>query len=986
MKLSVNRIYLALIALICGIGIAFAVAPPAGSVIGNQATASYTDSTGAPRTTTSNLVQTTVAQVNAFTLTQDQTKSVAPGGTVYFPHTITNTGNGPDTYSLAVADGTVGNGVNSVMCTGGVAGAATPAGCNVFVYPDTYGTGVPDMSNGFLIGTALTPPVAAGNTYKFVVAMQWPAAQTTNPTPVEKLSVSATSQGGTNGSTPASTPTITNTDTINVTNAAVINVTKALSKTTGNRSTAACVAPYGTVAAPSTGCENLTVTLSYTNTGGSAATVTITDLIDPSIAPTPPNPTVGFRYVAGSGKWSGCTGTALTDAGAAEAAACGLTTYDWAVTTANKVTAVIPNVAPGQSGTISFDLNVSSTAPTGTTGTSNTASFSTPTQPATPTNTATYTVASTAGVVANNKTTASTNAAGAGDNEVTLASAPQGASIWFKNVVWNTGSDIDTFDMTTTSTTFPAGTSIAYYSDTGTAAGVTGSATPSSVGSPLTDSTGNGIVDTGPIAAGAYKVVWTKIDLQPNTTLDAPASFNLVKRATSKNDPAVFDEVTDKLTDIIEKTVDLANGAIVGAGTQPNTGTGVQGYPIPPPATPPAPFVTPAVATTNNPVQPGSKTRFNLTLAPSTADSFDFSAWNDYTSVATFTSAFGTGTSAGYSVAYYAGVCPAIGTAISGSGISNTGVIIPGIVPYSFCAEITVPASAAAGTVDIYFRAISPVTGKLTAPYASWDVKHDAFKVAATSVVTITPDRNGTTFPGGNVVYPHQVCNVGNTAAPVTITYTNSNTAAGFTTAMWLDVNNNGNIDSPPDTAIATGSVITVPANGCLNILDNTFSPSGAANGVTNATTIVASVGGTPVGTVTDTTSITVSDIGLVKEQREVTCTGGAAGVAAAGVNGTWVAGNLPGKTNPGACIQYRITATNSGSAAVTGLVISDTTPNYTTYNTAACTASANTGSVTTPTVATSPANGATGNVASSSAAVPSLGSVQLVFCVKVDS
>jgi trimeric autotransporter adhesin len=963
MKLSINRIYLALLALICGIGIAFAVAPPAGSVIGNQATASYTDSTGAPRTTTSNLVQTTVAQVNAFTLTQDQTKSVAPGGTVYFPHTITNTGNGPDTYSLAVADGTAGNGVNSVMCTGGVAGAATPAGCNVFVYPDADGDGVPD-SNVFLTGTALTPPVAAGGTYKFVVAMQWPAAQTTNPTPVEKLSVSATSQGGTNGSTPASTPTITNTDTINVTNAAVINVTKAMSKTTGNRSTATCsAAPY---VQGVSGCENLTVTLSYTNTGGAAATVTITDLIGSGA-------TAGLRYVAGSGKWSGCSGTALTDASGAEAAACGATTYNWTVTTANTVTAVIPNVAPGQSGTISFDLNVSPTAATGTTGTSNTASFSTPTQPATPTNTATYTVASTAGVVANNTTTVNTNTAGPGFNEVALASAPQGSSIWFKNVVWNTGSDIDSFDMTTTSTTFPAGTSIAYYSDTGTAAGVTGSATPSSVGSPLTDSTGNGVLDTGPIAAGAYKVVWTKVDLQPGTTVDAPG-FNLVKRATSKNDPTVFDEVTDKLTDIVEKSVDLANGAIVGAGTQPNVGTGFQGG-----------AASPAVATTNNPVQPGSKTRFNLILTPNTADNFDFSAWNDYASVATFTSAFGTGTSAGYSVAYYAGACPAFGSAISSAAISNTGVIAANVTA-PFCAEVTVPANAAAGTKDIYFRAISPATGKLTAPYASWDVKHDAFTVAATSVVTITPDRNGTTFPGGNVVYPHQVCNAGNTAAPVTITYSNSNTAAGFTTAMWLDANNNGNIDSPPDTAIASGSVITVPANGCLNILDNTFSPSGAANGVTNATTITATVGGTPVGTVTDTTSITVSDIGLVKEQREVTCAGGAAGVAAAGVNGTWVAGNLPGKTNPGACIQYRITATNSGSAAVTGLVISDTTPNYTTYNTAACTASANTGTVTTPTVATAPANGATGNVASSSAAVPSLGTVQLVFCVKVDS
>jgi len=75
-------------------------APPAGTVIGNQATATYNDAGGTPRTATSNLVQTTVSQVKTFTLTANGARTAAPGQTVYYPHTITNTGNGSDTYAL----------------------------------------------------------------------------------------------------------------------------------------------------------------------------------------------------------------------------------------------------------------------------------------------------------------------------------------------------------------------------------------------------------------------------------------------------------------------------------------------------------------------------------------------------------------------------------------------------------------------------------------------------------------------------------------------------------------------------------------------------------------------------------------------------------------------------------------------------------------------------------------------------------------------
>src|ERR1041384_3851491 len=70
--------------------------PPAGTVIGNQASATYTDGSGVQREATSNVALTTVQQVGAVLLTADQTILVAPAGQVVFRLTIQNTGNGND--------------------------------------------------------------------------------------------------------------------------------------------------------------------------------------------------------------------------------------------------------------------------------------------------------------------------------------------------------------------------------------------------------------------------------------------------------------------------------------------------------------------------------------------------------------------------------------------------------------------------------------------------------------------------------------------------------------------------------------------------------------------------------------------------------------------------------------------------------------------------------------------------------------------------
>jgi uncharacterized repeat protein (TIGR01451 family) len=78
---------------------ALAAPPAAGTVIGNQAVATF-ESGGQTFSVTSNLVQTTINTIAGVQIETDTTKSAVAGGKVLFPHTITNVGNAADRYNL----------------------------------------------------------------------------------------------------------------------------------------------------------------------------------------------------------------------------------------------------------------------------------------------------------------------------------------------------------------------------------------------------------------------------------------------------------------------------------------------------------------------------------------------------------------------------------------------------------------------------------------------------------------------------------------------------------------------------------------------------------------------------------------------------------------------------------------------------------------------------------------------------------------------
>ena len=81
---------------------------PAGTIIGNAATATYYDENNNQYTTTSNVVQTVVQAVCGVDVMPDSTleKEGVPGQIVYMPFQVKNTGNATFTYNLSTVNGT----------------------------------------------------------------------------------------------------------------------------------------------------------------------------------------------------------------------------------------------------------------------------------------------------------------------------------------------------------------------------------------------------------------------------------------------------------------------------------------------------------------------------------------------------------------------------------------------------------------------------------------------------------------------------------------------------------------------------------------------------------------------------------------------------------------------------------------------------------------------------------------------------------------
>ena len=840
-------------------------APAAGTAIGNQASATYTDASNTPRTVTSNVVTAIVQQVASLTLAQSASRTVAVGSQVSYPVTLTNTGNGTDTFNLSFTQSGAFNFTSVVF------------------YADANGDGVADNTIPITATTAL----AMGDVFKFVAVGTVPNTAVSGNTDSLVITATSTFAGGVSASV---------TETTTVTSNAVVNVTKSMSSGSG---------------LPGSGPH--TITLTYNNSGNTAASAV--QVRDPLPA--------GMTYVAGSARWSASGSTVLTDASNADAQGSGPTiTYDFGVTAANQATGVISSVAPGQSGTLTFQVTINTYNTATATGQlagalNNTANYSYNDGAANVgpvnSNTFAFTVSAVPAVTMTGQT---------------VASATQGSTVVFNNLVRNNGNAPDSFDITLPTSSFPAGTSFQLYQ----ADGVT----------PLLDTNGNGVPDTGTLASGATYNVVLRATLPTNST---GGPYSVSKTATSKLDPTKIATVSDTLTAITANSVDLTNNAAIGGGGVTGVGAGPEG-----------------AAQTTNTTGPGSTTRFTLFVnnTSGVSDTFDLSASTN--------SSFATlALPAGWTVVF---------RNAAGAVITNTGVINGGTAQQVF-ADVTIPAGQAAipGVgQDLFFRVLSPSTG-------TTDRIHDAVVVSTVRNVQIAPSNTGQVFAGSSIVYAHTLTNAGNVtenSGASTIALALANTQGAFSSIVYLDANNNGVIDPSDPVINVPADLGPIAAGASVRLLVRVSATGGAAAGVTDTTTLTVTTAGSINGaaapavvSTTDTTTVIAGNLVLFKEQALDANCDGIADTAFSNANITTGAA-------PGACVRYRVTITNIGTSSVLSVVVSDATPANTTYS-AAVAAAVSQGSI------VAPAAGSTGTVSASVGTLAAGASAVMSFGVRIN-
>ena len=874
-----------------------AAAPTAGSNISNIATASYTDGNGASKTVTSNEVKTIVLQVSSFTLVADRNATINPNGTATLSHTLTNTGNGTDTFTLSVSQLTNDNfDLN-----------------NVHIYLDSNQDGVPDNNNDIT-----TVTLTANQSVGIIVVSTVPVTQTDGQKAQYTLNATAGFDTSVTGF---------NTDTVTVSAGASMQIQKSAS--------VASVAPNG----------DITYTLTYKNTGnGAAPFVTIKDTLPNTVT-----------YNLGSGLWSGSS-TALTDAAGGDPAG-----IDYRYDSGSKTVYVsLTNVPANSTGTVKFtvkanagnnstvnntasifidDNNDPTNTPTGTTPTQSNQTTVTPTLIYTGTinDSATDVYADAA------KVTTDPNK----DDQI-LSVTSQGVPVVFGDdqgsgdtgadliVVHNTGTATETFNVSINKSALPSGSIVQLFKSDGV--------------TPLTDTNGDSVVDTGPIAAnGTYNVI-AKVTLPSNySETDTNITNVTTLTLTPVSNPSATDTIRLVITDVVKATVDLTNGDNTDTTTGgPTAGSSGQdtGVPVDTKTTAPGTAVTFPLSVKNTSATPDN---FNLSSA---------------------------GLPSGWTVQYY--VDANKDGVPDGAAITNTGNI-PAGTTVNLIAVVTPSANQAPITQNVVFTVSSPATG-LT------DSMTDQVVVSAKRSLSLTADNVGQLAPGGTVTYTHTLTNNGTITEGTSagsLPYTLTNTQSGWTTTLYVDLNNNGLADNNElvtgndlGALIATynadnNNISGLEAGQSIKLFIKVEAPANATAGVQNSNVLTVSpttISGTTTSPVSNTDLTIVNDgqIRLVKEQAlDAACDGTA--------DGSFTQNNLSAK--PGTCVIYRITATNEGNVPVTTVKINDNVPTYTTLVSGSASNNNTSGTVTVNGVA----------ITNTVATLSGNTSAQLQFTVRID-
>lgn len=998
---------------------------PAGVQIQNQATATYIDASLNLQSTSSNLVQTLVQEVVGIDLVQGQTKTVGINTTANYAHFLTNTGNGPESYTVCIDQ--------SAFQAGGDPNDFTFG--NVQLYEDTDLDGIGDVLlttttepvNSITAAELLTDPSPSEGCYAISTLAGGASIQVVVQTDIPSTGTGGALTGGEEAkyqisawaeTEPENNNDTDDIDTAVITNEPTIEIVKAISENTG-------VSPSGPY----------TVTLTYRNTSlVNAQNLEIVEVL-PTAPEAPSTNTGGMTYVVSTGSWVHLDNTdaqidaiaALTDDDelAQQGTGFGDTginvtycAYDVSCSTTpfanDRLVIQVSSIPAGEEGTLSFDINIDSGLEdsdvllnavtyeyenmSGTTINDGGQPFDS--------NAVSFTIQNTAtapGVVANDTDASGGELLGVDDSVNTnnivyeennydgsdpaTSRVEQGGSAIFYNYIWNTGNGEDTFDLTIDNvndregnplaTPFPVGTTFNIFK----ADGVT----------PFLDTNSNSTIDTGPMNPGDSVLVVVVVE-PPGTLFGDNSTFgwDVTLAATSGTDSNISNAVTDHLSEITQSFIDLTNDGTYNAtcvdpadnmafDPLPVTceGTDYQGEGIGPEAsgvntidlTVGGTTYFPLWAFNIDPGNGGATDSYNL----------DFSSTNFNPGVAP----------AGWDVEFFASGngtdCSAVG-----SVITNTGTLSPGSNIIA-CVGITLDSDLVADgqAVDIYFRAQSPTSNIA-------DIKLDSFMLIEGPAIAIIPDSSGQGSPGGFVVYPHEIQNSGNTNLEcVNVAVVDDLVADGWTSQVILDVNGDG-LEDAGDIPLVEQFDSTTPfmPGQQINVLVKIFVPSTASSGVINTSVVTVTANqddldtgaSTCTGTVvtdfsTDVTTVNDSDAVIIKSQALDADCDGVEDVADSFVTTSF-------EVDPQQCVRYQLQTTNTGVERMVNLVINDLTPAFTVYVKDAEACVVNDGTATTCETtpwANAPADGGTGLI---SVTIPSLepgGDITLNFGIQVE-
>ena len=892
-----------------GFGTQVLAATAAGTLIKNLATVTYEDEFGNEYSAQSNEAVVTVAPVYFATLENDNQLSAAPGQTAYFPHTLSNTGNIADTYTVGADAGDV--------------------------YLDSNNNGQPDSGETLVASAGGTGQIIvnAGEQANLVVALPVPITAADGSFVTSRLTVDSDNDGevsdvGDNddnatdgGASDTDTTSATNLDTANVTTGAILVLNKSSTHDEAN--------------------NKITYTLTVKNTGGTDINnVQISDFL-PAVD-TDGDPATDSEQVtldAGSISSSGLvntgddtptTTTLVADADDIDGDGDTVETLDAIVATDGVLpanTTVTVTYTVSYTGTWAAGAGVDNTF-TATGVDANTGVALVPVS----SNTTHDVIPKIYDVDATDtELDAGPGVNDGGDDTLTpdvddtqyVDVAATGGEVRFKHIIENTGNGDDVFNLDIVSTDFPANTVFTFWDSTGVVQ--------------ITDTDNDGVPDTGTLAQGESMTIMVKAKLPAGAS--GPSAdgdgYDATLTVTSSGDSSVSDTTLLKLGTITEASVDLAN-LVADQGLTGFNDNGVEN----------AQNESPVKLVEGN---AGDVIVFDLTLANESggADSFLLSAGN---------------IPDGWDVKFKK----------DGQEITTT-TLMPGNDVFNYTAEVTISAdpskalhdnpigvdgydstnddtslSLMPGIIDAGIDGDGDYEIEFTATSSSTSVTDtvtNVIDVLPASEVTITPNGQNQIQPGGTVDYQHKLENNGNKDESVSLSVTDTGAADGWTTVIKADTTGDGipdtilapsmtikGVDSEGnivDIAVDGSGVMIIPPGVDVPLSAVVNAPASASAGAVNTSDIVVtdasgSASPFPDAAISDVTNVSGSQVRLDKQSAiDVDCDGDPVGSS--------FSANQSMEVKPGECVVWRLTATNESSATVQNVVISDAAPDYTT-------------------------------------------------------